>query len=74
MVVTGTLRRADVETGPLVLHGDDGVVWEIILPAGWTVDSEPGTRVTVRGERLDEVESTAQVGPRLRVRSLGRPE
>ena len=72
-VVTGTLSRADVETHPLVLTDERGQVWELALPAGWSLDASPGARVTVRGDVIDE-EASTQVGPRLRVRSLSRAE
>jgi hypothetical protein len=71
VVVTGTLSRADVETHPLVLTDERGEVWELVLPAGWSLDASPGARVTVSGD-VDDAESSTQVGPRLRVRSLSR--
>ena len=71
IVVTGTLSRAEVETHPLVLIDERGQVWELVLPAGWSLDASPGARVTVRGDVVDEGSST-QAGPRLRVRSLSR--
>jgi len=73
VVVTGTLSRSDVETHPLVLTDERGEVWELVLPAGWSVDASPGARVTVRGDVSDQ-ESSTQVGPRLRVRSLSRAD
>ncbi|MDV3222646.1 hypothetical protein [Intrasporangium sp.] len=69
VVVTGTLSHAEVETHPLVLTEDGGVIWELVLPPGWSVDAAPGARVTVRGDPVEEA-STTQVGPRLCVRSL----
>ncbi|MCU1537593.1 MAG: hypothetical protein JWP82_1944, partial [Humibacillus sp.] len=71
VVVRGTLRRAEVGTRPLVLDGDDGTTWELLLPPSWQVDVEEGARLTVMGERADDVHTTAMVGPVLRVRSLG---
>ena len=73
VVVTGTLSRADVETHPLVLTDERGEVWELVLPARWSLDASPGARVTVRGDVIDE-ESSTQVAPRLRVRSLSRAD
>lgn len=73
VVVTGILSRAEVETHPLVLTGDGGDVWELVLPPGWSVDAAPGARVTVRGDPVEEA-STTQVGSRLRVRSLSRAD
>ena len=73
IVVTGTLSRADVESHPLVLTDERGEKWELIVPAGWSIDASPGARVTVRGDVIDE-ESATQVGPRLRVRSLSRAD
>ncbi|ADU47075.1 hypothetical protein Intca_0530 [Intrasporangium calvum DSM 43043] len=69
VIVTGTVTRAEVETGPLVLTDPDGRTWELVLPPGWAVDVGHGARVTVRGDLVDEPSST-QLGPRLRVRSL----
>ena len=74
VVVTGTLRHAEVESGPLVLVTDDGTQWELVLPPRWTVESEPGARVTITGQRADDLATTTQVGPRLRVRSLSRAD
>jgi hypothetical protein len=73
VVVTGTLSHAEVETHPLILTDESGEVWELILPPSWSVDPAPGARVTVSGDTVDE-QSTTQVGPRLRVRSLSRAD
>lgn len=73
LVVTGTVSRADVETGPLVITDADGATWELVLPDGWSVEADPRALVTVSGDLLDEVSST-QVGPRLRVRALSRAD
>lgn len=73
VVVTGTLRGTDVEEGPIVLETDDGELWELVLPTGWTVHSDPGTKVAVRGLPLDDLQTTSQASARLRVRSLARP-
>ena len=70
VVVRGTLRRAEVEMGPLVLDADDGTTWELLLPAGWVLEAEPGARVTVSGDAPTDVVTTSMVGPVLRVRSL----
>ncbi|GAB3886364.1 hypothetical protein [Terrabacter terrigena] len=70
VVVRGTLRRAEVEMRPLVLDGDDGTTWELLLPPGWAVEAEPGARVTVSGDPADDVVTTSMVGPVLRVRTL----
>lgn len=70
VVVRGTLRRAEVERHPLVLDADDGTTWELLLPAGWALDAQPGARVTVRGDEATDVVTTSMVGPVLRVRSL----
>jgi hypothetical protein len=74
VVVTGTLQRAEVESMPLVLVTDDGLQWELVLPPGWTVEAQPGARVTITGQRADDFATTTQVGPRLRVRSLSRTD
>ncbi len=66
----GTVRRAEVGTRPLVLVADDGTTWELLLPSSWQVEADEGARVTVTGERADDVRTTAMVGPVLRVRSL----
>ncbi|GAA6527524.1 hypothetical protein [Intrasporangium sp. DVR] len=73
VTATGTLSRAEAETQPLVLTTDTGATWELVLPPGWVVDVDPGARLTVRGDVIDEPSST-QVGPRLRVRSLSRAD
>ena len=73
IVVTGTLSRADVETHPLVITDERGQVWELLLPAGWSLDASPGARVTVRGNVVDQQSST-QSGPRLHVLSLSRAD
>ena len=72
VVVRGTLRRVEVETQPVVLDADDGTTWELLLPPGWVLDAEPGTRVTVSGDAATEVATVSMVGPVLRVRSLSR--
>jgi hypothetical protein len=74
VVVTGWLQHADIESGPLVLLAVDGTQWELLLPAGWEIEAQPGARVTIKGQRADDVETTAQVGPRLRVTSLSRAD
>ncbi|MGO4596659.1 hypothetical protein [Terrabacter sp. 2RAF25] len=66
----GTLRRAEVEMHPLVLDSDDGTTWELLLPAGWALEAEPGARVTVSGDPATDVLTSSMVGPVLRVRSL----
>lgn len=71
-VVRGTLRRVDQEAQPLVLDADDGTTWELLFPDGWSVDAEPGARVTVAGDPATDVVSTSTVRPVLRVRSLSR--
>jgi hypothetical protein len=86
-VVRGTLRRVEVEPQPLVLDADDGTTWELLFPAGWSVDAEPGARVTVAGDPAADVTgdvtghvaadvtadvTASMVGPALRVRSLSR--
>jgi hypothetical protein len=68
--VRGTLRRAEVERHPLVLDADDGTTWELLLPAGWALEAEPGARVTVSGDPADDVATVSMVGPVLRVRAL----
>jgi hypothetical protein len=70
IVVRGVLRRAEVEMRPLVLDAEDGTTWELLLPAGWAVEAEPGSRVTVSGDPATDVVTTSMVGPVLRVRSL----
>jgi hypothetical protein len=70
--VRGIVRRAEVETQPLVLDADDGTTWELLFPPGWSVDAEPGARVSVAGDPAPEVVTTTMVGPVLRVRSLSR--
>jgi hypothetical protein len=70
VVARGTLRRADVEMRPLVLDADDGTTWELLLPAGWALDAEPGARVTVSGDEASDVVTTSMVGAVLRVRPL----
>ena len=70
VVVRGTLRRAEVEMQPLVLDADDGTTWELLLPAGWVLEAEPGARVTVSGDHATDIVTTSMVGPVLRVRSL----
>lgn len=70
IVVRGTLRRAEVEMHPIVLDADDGTTWELLLPAGWALEGEPGVRVTVSGDPATDVATTSMVGPVLRVRSL----
>ena len=70
VVVRGTLRRAEVGTRPLVLDDDEGTTWELLLPASWRVEVTEGARVTVHGDRADDVMTTTMVGPVLRVRSL----
>ncbi|NUO89803.1 MAG: hypothetical protein HOQ18_03075, partial [Dermatophilaceae bacterium] len=61
VVVRGTLRRAEVERHPLVLDADDGTTWELLLPAGWVLDAQPGARVTVRGDEATDVVTTSMV-------------
>ncbi|MGO4361440.1 DUF5818 domain-containing protein [Terrabacter sp. RAF57] len=68
----GTLRRVEVEMRPLVLDADDGTTWELMLPPGWAIDAEPGTRVTVSGDAATDFATVSMVGPVLRVRSLSR--
>lgn len=72
VVVSGTLRRAEVERQPLVLDADDGTTWELMFPPGWAVDAEPGARVTVSGEHAIDVATISMVGPVLQVRTLSR--
>ncbi len=74
MVARGTLRRVEVEMQPLVLDADDGTTWELMLPAGWVLDAEPGARVTVTGDAVTDMATTSMVGPLLRVRSLSRAD
>lgn len=75
VAVRGTLRRAE-ETQALVLDADDGSSWELLLPAGWVLEAEPGVRVTVRGDVEGDVEGDTAAGAGggavLRVRSLSR--
>jgi hypothetical protein len=73
VVVTGTLSHAEVEANPLVLTDERGEVWELLVPAGWSLDASPGARVTVSGDVIDE-ESSTQIGRRLHVRSLSRAD
>ncbi|MFC7595475.1 hypothetical protein ACFQU3_09185 [Terrabacter sp. GCM10028922] len=72
-----------MEPQPLVLDADDGTTWELLFPAGWSVDAEPGARVTVAGDPAADVTgdvtgdvttdvTASMVGPVLRVRSLSR--
>ena len=77
VVVRGTLRRAEVEMQPLVLDADDGTTWELLLPAGWAVEAEPGARVTVSGDarhrrRHDLDGRTRPAGPVTLDRALTR--
>jgi hypothetical protein len=72
VVVRGTLRRAEVETRPLVLAADDGTTWELLFPSSWRVEVEEGARVTVHGDRATDVMTTTMVGPVLRVRTLSK--
>jgi hypothetical protein len=74
VVARGTLRRVEVEMQPLVLDADDGTTWELLLPAGWALDAEPGARVTVTGDAVTDMATTSMVGPLLRVRSLSRAD
>ncbi|MBC9822454.1 hypothetical protein H9I49_14250 [Terrabacter sp. MAHUQ-38] len=61
-----------MESQPLVLDDDDGTTWELLFPAGWSVETEPGARVTVAGDPAPDVATTSGAGPVLRVRSLSR--
>jgi hypothetical protein len=70
VVAHGTLRRIEIETRPLVLAADDGTTWELLFPPSWQVEVADGARVTVHGDRADDVSTTAMVGPILRVRTL----
>jgi hypothetical protein len=72
VVVRGTLRRAEVETRPLVLAADDGTTWELLFPSSWRVEVEEGARVTVHGDRATDVMTTTMVGPVLRVGTLSK--
>ena len=71
--VSGILRRLAVEGEPLVLDGDDGTTYELLLPPGWAVEPEPGARVSVRGTLEPETRTTSMVGPVLRVTAIARP-
>lgn len=55
-----------------MLEADDGTTWELLFPVGWSVEAEPGARVTVAGDPATDVATTSMVGPALRVRSLSR--
>ncbi|EWT07613.1 hypothetical protein N864_03235 [Intrasporangium chromatireducens Q5-1] len=71
--VSGILRRLEIEGGPLVLDGLDGTTYELLFPPGWTVEAEPGSRVTVRGRLEPDTKTTTMAGPVLRVSALARP-
>lgn len=71
--MVGRLVRLDIETRPVVLLDDDGTRWELELPPGWVIDADPAARVVVRGTPVDDVVSTTQAGPMLRVTSIARP-
>lgn len=70
--VSGILKRLEIEGGALVLDGDDGTRYELLLPPGWAVEPETGARVTVRGWLERDVVTTAMVGPVLRVSGISR--
>ncbi|MEW1954447.1 hypothetical protein [Terrabacter sp. NPDC080008] len=72
VVARGTLRRGDTGAQPLFLDADDGTTWELLLPPGWSVDAEPGARVTVSGDPADEAGTGSAMSAVLRVRSLSR--
>ena len=58
----------------LVVDTDAGPTYELRFPAGWTVDPDPGARVTVSGEIDEGLATTTQVGRVLRVRTLSRAD
>lgn len=71
--VSGILRRLEIEGGALVLDGDDGTTYELLLPPGWAVEPDPDARVTVRGRLEPDIATTTMVGPVLRVSGIARP-
>ena len=70
IVVSGTVRRSELEMQPLVLDADDGTTWELMFPPDWAVEPEPGSRVVVSGERAVGFATVSMVGPVLRVREI----
>lgn len=74
--VTGTLGFDDIEGGCAYIEAADGTRYEVIYPAGWTLDqggaqlrgpdgqvANAGEPVTVRGSLATDRSSTCQIGP-----------
>ena len=74
LTVSGTLRLSEVERPVLVLDTDAGPTYELRFPTGWTVEPDPGARVTVAGDVEEGLATTTQVGRVLRVRTLSRAD
>lgn len=71
--MSGILRRLEIEGGALVLDGDDGTTYELLMPPGWAVEPDPDARVTVRGRLEPDIATTTMVGTVLRVSGIARP-
>lgn len=78
--VVGTFGADSIEGGCTYLAADDGTRFQVIYPNGWTVQASPlqladpsgdvvatgGERITVRGERADDMVSICMIGPMFR--------
>lgn len=75
--ITGTFGSDAIEGGCAYLQTEDGTRYQVLYPAGWTLERGPfrligpdgevaargGERITVRGSVADDMASTCQIGP-----------
>ena len=84
--VSGTLGFDDVEGGCAYVEAADGTRYEVVYPAGWTIDPGlaelrsddgrvvvAGEAVTVRGSVATDRSSTCQIGPIFVATSVEEP-
>jgi hypothetical protein len=56
------MRTIGGDTRHVVLDGDDGLTYALVLPPGWSIASEPGARVLVTGEMADAADASGGSG------------
>lgn len=77
VTISGTFGSDAIEGGCAFLQAADGTRYQVLYPAGWTLERGPfrlvgpggnvaasgGERVTVRGSVANDMASTCQIGP-----------
>ena len=75
--ITGQLGSNDIEGGCVFVTADDGTVYEVVWPEGWSISpdsleltdpegevvAEGGDQVMVHGRIADDMASICQIGP-----------